>query len=189
MKLYIENMVCLCCKKTVIEMMRKMGIEYTTMELGEVNLVEPFSAEQRAILQKELQEYGLELMQDEDAILVEKIVCTIIEMIHEPEEVPNINFSVYLTENLTNDSHDYHYLSALFSKTKGITIEHFVILHKIERVKELIMYDRLSLTEISYKLQYSSVAHLSNQFKKITGLTPTFFKSLKNKKRQLLESI
>jgi YesN/AraC family two-component response regulator len=170
-------------------MLNEMNLAYTSIELGEVNLVNPITENQRAHLNKELNEYGLDLMEDKNAILVEKIVVTIIDMIHESEEVPNVNFSDYLIDHIKSDDHDYHYLSTLFSITKGITIEHFIILHKIERVKELIMYDRLSLTEISYKLQYSSVAHLSNQFKKITGLTPTFFKSMKNKKRQLLENV
>jgi YesN/AraC family two-component response regulator len=189
MKIYIENMVCLCCKKIVAQILTEMELVYTCLELGEVRLRKTITTEQITHLKNELHEYGLELMEDKNAILVERIVATINEMIHEPEEVPNVNFSDYLTQHLTNDDHNYHYLSALFSATKGVTIEHFIILNKIERVKELIMYDRLSLTEISYKLRYSSVAHLSNQFKKITGLTPTFFKGLKKKKRLVLKPI
>lgn len=186
MKLYIQNMVCLCCKMTVAAELTKMGLDYKNLELGEVQLLSAITDEQREQLGDVLNHYGLELMEDKRAILVEKIVAIIVKMIHETEEMPEINFSVYLTNEL---NHDYHSLSALFSKTKGITIEHFIILHKIERVKELIMYDELSLTEISYKMHYSSVAHLSNQFKKITGLTPTFFKNIKNKKRIPLEDI
>jgi AraC-like DNA-binding protein len=191
MELYIQNMVCLCCKKTIASLLNKMELTYTYLELGEVHLAKPVSAEQRAYLRKKLQEYGLNLLEDKASILVEKIVTAIIVMIHEIEEVPKVNFSDYITDYLNKDCDDYHYhyLSALFSKTKGITIERFVILHKIERVKELIMYDRLSLTEISYKLHYSSVAHLSNQFKKITGHTPTYYKKLENKKRCLLENV
>lgn len=186
MKLYIQNMVCLCCKMTVAAELSKMGLVYKGLELGEVSLLKPITKNQRLHLKTALHEYGLELMEDEKAILVEKIVAVIVKMIHASEEVPVVNFSVFLSEQLNQD---YNNLSILFSQTKGVTIEHFIILHKIERVKELIMYDNLSLTEISYRLHYSSVAHLSNQFKKVTGLTPTFFKNIKNKKRIPLENL
>jgi YesN/AraC family two-component response regulator len=186
MKLHIQNMVCLCCKMTVIAELEKMKLKYTSIELGEVSLVKPISKKKRQRLQLILHDYGLELMEDEKAILVEKIVTVIIHMIHSTDELPIVNFSVHLTNEL---NHDYRSLSELFSKTKGVTIEHYIIMHKIERVKELIMYDELSLKEISYKLDYSSVAHLSNQFKKVTGLTPTFFKQIRNKKRIPLEDL
>ncbi|AWV96778.1 helix-turn-helix domain-containing protein [Arcticibacterium luteifluviistationis] len=186
MKLYIQNMVCLCCKMTVAAELKKMGLAYSGLELGEVHLTNPITKKEKTLLKRTLHDYGLELMEDKKAILVEKIVALIISMIHDSEELPTMNFSVFLTNQLNQD---YHTLSTLFSQTKGVTIEHFIILHKIERVKELIMYDELSLTEISYKLDYSSVAHLSNQFKKVTGLTPTFFKNIKNKKRIPLESL
>ena len=165
--------------------LNNMGLHYTSLELGEVDLKESLSKNQRYLLKTTLQAYGLELMEDKNAILVEKVVAIIIKMIHDSEEMPSINFSSYLSKHLNQD---YQLLSALFSRTKGITIEHFIILHKVERIKELIMYDELSLTEISYKLQYSSVAHLSNQFKKVTGLTPTFFKGIKNKKRKAIDT-
>jgi AraC-like DNA-binding protein len=171
---------------TVASVLDQMKISYSNIELGEVELVDPISDSQVEEIKKVLHEYGLELMEDKKAILVEKIVAIIVNMIHESEDLPITNFSVYLTNQLNQD---YHTLSALFSKTKGVTIEHFIILHKIERVKELIMYDELSLTEISYKLHYSSVAHLSNQFKKVTGITPTYFKKIKNKKRKSLEDL
>lgn len=186
MKLYIQNMVCLCCKKTVAAELSNLNLTYSDLELGEVRLSKPILEAERSALKERLHEFGLELMDDQRAILVEKVVTIIVDMIHHSDEVPDTNFSVYLTNALNQD---YHYLSTLFSKTKGVTIEHFIILHKIERVKELIMYDELNLTEISYKLNYSSIAHLSNQFKKITGLTPTFFRSIKNKKRISIESI
>lgn len=186
MKLYIQNMVCLCCKMTVAAELDKINLRYKSLELGEVHLIAPISSKNRIHLRKILHEYGLELMEDKKSILVEKIVALIVKTIHTDEEVPHINFSVLLSNKLKQD---YHSLSVLFSTTKGITIEHFIILHKIERIKELIMYDELSLTEISYKLNYSSVQHLSNQFKKITGLTPTFFKNIKNKKRIPLENL
>ncbi|MFT6333502.1 MAG: YesN/AraC family two-component response regulator [Halioglobus sp.] len=179
-------MVCLCCVKVVQMELSKMGMLYTSLELGEVHLMKPITKKQRKKLKRNLHVYGLELMRGKKVILVEKIVRVIIDMIHQSGELPEINFSVYLTNKLNKD---YQALSTLFSKTKGVTIEHFIILHKIERVKELIMYDELSLTEISYKLHYSSVAHLSNQFKKVTGLTPTFFKNIKNKKRKHIENL
>jgi YesN/AraC family two-component response regulator len=163
-----------------------MGLEFTSLELGEVKLIKKITSEQRKELKNLLHEYGLELMEDEKAILVEKIVVIIIDMIHNADEIKPTNFSVYLTNKLNMD---YHYLSDLFSRTKGITIEHFIILHKVERIKELIIYDELTISEISYKLNYSSAAHLSNQFKKVTGLTPSFFKKLKNKKRIGIDAI
>jgi AraC-like DNA-binding protein len=125
-------------------------------------------------------------MDDKKAILIEKIKNVIIEMVHYSDEMPKTNFSDYLSKKL---EYDYTYLSNLFSETEATTIEHFIMLHKIERVKELIIYDELNLTEIAFKLHYSSVAHLSTQFKKITGLTPSFFKSLKDKKRNTLEDV
>lgn len=187
MKLYIQNMVCHCCKMTVAAQLRKMGLVHTHLELGEVHLLQPTKKKQRTHLKKELHKYGLELMEDKKAIMVEKIVLIIVNIIHSKEDdLPFLNFSTYLTNQLNQD---YHSLSALFSKTKGITIEHFIILHKVERIKELIMYDELTITEIAFKLHYSSPAHLSNQFKKVTGLTPTFFKNIKNKKRRQLEDL
>lgn len=165
---------------TVSAILDKMNLDYEGLELGEVRLLKDITDTQKLELKTVLHEYGLELMEDKKAILVEKIVTTIIDMIHSSDKVETENLSVYLANKLDLN---YNYLSELFSKTKGITIEHFVILHKVERIKELIMYDELSISEISYKMNYSSVAHLSNQFKKITGLTPSFFKQLKNKKR------
>jgi AraC-like DNA-binding protein len=126
-------------------------------------------------------------MYDKKTMLIEKIKNVIIEMVHYADEFPTANFSDYLSEKL---HHEYHYMAGLFSEFTGITIEHFIIAHKIEKVKELLLYDELNLTEISYKLQYSSVGHLSNQFKKVTGLTPSYFKKLKEyKKRIQLEDI
>jgi YesN/AraC family two-component response regulator len=163
-----------------------LGILYDYVELGEVKLKGIISEESREELSKVLKNAGLDLMEDKKAILVEKIKNIIIEMVHYSPELPEINFSVYLKERL---NHDYHTLSELFSNTKGITIEQFIILHKIERVKELIIYDELNLTEISYKMNYSSASHLSNQFKKITGLTPSYFKRIKRKERNSLDNI
>jgi YesN/AraC family two-component response regulator len=171
---------------TVASELKKMGLLYTKLELGEVHFVKPIKKKERKLLKKNLQEYGLKLMIDKKAILVEKIVAIIVKMIHKSDEMPEVSFSIFLTNELNED---YHYLSALFSKTKGITIEHFIILHKIERVKELITYDELSLTEIAYKMHYYSMAHLSNQFKKVTGFSPSFFKNLNVKKRIAIDKI
>ncbi len=132
------------------------------------------------------QKWGLELMDDKKSMLIEKIKNVIIESIHYSDEQLQINFSNYLSEKL---NYDYTYLANLFSEVEGTTIEHFIIGHKIERVKELIVYDELSLTEIAWKLHYSSIAHLSNQFKKITGLTPSYFKQLRQKRRTSLDNL
>ena len=186
MKLFIKNMVSLRCKMLVKAELEKMNIPYKVIELGEAELEEPISAKQHDELKAALLKAGLEVMDDKKAMLVEKIKNVIIEMVHYADELPVTNFSDYLSETL---NHNYTYLSNLFSEVKGITIEHYIIIHKIEKVKELIIYDELNLTEIAFKLNYSSVAHLSNQFKKITGLTPSFFKKLKNKRRSPLEDM
>jgi AraC-like DNA-binding protein len=179
-------MVSLRCKMLVKAELEKMHIPYKTVDLGEAELEVPISDKQRDELKAVLFKSGLELMDDKKAMLVEKIKNVIVEMVHYADELPETNFSDYLSEKL---NHNYTYLSNLFSEVKGITIEHFIIIHKIEKVKELIIYDELNLTEIAYKLNYSSVAHLSNQFRKITGLTPSFFKKLKDKRRSPLEDM
>jgi AraC-like DNA-binding protein len=166
--------------------LNKLGLHYTKVDLGEADIIEDITAEQRNQLKTALLKSGLELMDDKKAILIEKIKNVIIEMVHYAEELPKKNFSDYISEKL---NYDYTYLSNLFSEVTGITIEHYIIAHKIERIKELLLYDELNLTEISYRLNYSSVAHLSSQFKKVTGLTPTYFKQLKNKKRITLENV
>ena len=145
-----------------------------------------FSADQRKQLVTALHNSGLELMDDKRAVLIEKIKTVIIEMIHHTDELIKINFSDFLSAKL---NHDYTYLANLFSEVQGTTIEQFIISHKIERIKELIIYDELNITEIAWKLNYSSVAHLSNQFKKVTGLSPSHFKQLKVKRRSPLEDI
>lgn len=166
--------------------LEKLEITYAYIDLGEVLLLETLTEDRKQQLKAALHRSGLELMDDKNAVLIEKIKNIIVEMVHYSDEFPAINFSEFLSNKLQQN---YHSLSELFSKTKGITIEHFIILHKIERAKELIMYDELNLSEISYKLHYSSVAHLSNQFKKITGLTPSFFKKLQRKNRTNLENL
>ncbi|UEG50878.1 AraC family transcriptional regulator [Ferruginibacter lapsinanis] len=186
MKLFIKYMVSVRCKMMVKEQLKKLGLHFTKVELGEVEIMENITPEQREQLKVALNRSGLDLMDDKKAVLIEKIKNVIIEMIHYTDELPRTNFSDYLSEKL---NYDYTYLSNLFSETEAITIEHFIIIHKIEKVKELIIYDELNLTEIAWKLHYSSVAHLSHQFKKVTGLTPSYFKSLKKKKRSPLDNL
>jgi len=186
MKLYIKYMVCIRCKMVVKSELEKLGLHYSKVDLGEANIRGQITPEQREQLKTALMKSGLELMDDQKAILIEKIKAVIVEMVHYAEEVPKTNFSDYLSEKL---NYDYTYLANHFSETTGITIQNYIIAHKIERVKELLIYDELTLTEISYRLDYSSVAHLSNQFKKITGLTPTYFKQLKHKRRTTLNNV
>jgi YesN/AraC family two-component response regulator len=186
MKLYIKYMVSIRCKMMVKSELEKLGLHYGAVELGDVEVMENITEEQRRQLKIALLKSGLELMDDQRAMLIEKIKNVIVEMVHYTEMGPKTNFSNYLSEKL---DYDYTYLANLFSEVTGITIEHFIIAHKIERVKELLLYDELNLTEISYKLNYSSVAHLSNQFKKVTGLTPTYFKKLKHKRLLTLENV
>jgi len=180
MKLYIKNMVCIRCKMVVKEQLKKLSLHYIVVELGEVDIMENISPAQLAEFKVSLLKYGLELLDDKKSILIERIKKVIVELIHYADEPSKVNFSDYLSEKL---NHDYTYLANLFSEVVGINIEHYIIMHKIERVKELLVYDELSLTEISYKLHYSSVAHLSNQFKKITGLTPSYFKKSKENRQ------
>ena len=166
--------------------LEKLGLTCVSVDLGMVEIREEVSKEQLETFNKNLKKAGLELLDDKKNILVEKIKAVIIEMIHYSDEVPKVNDSDYISEKL---NYDYTYLSNTFSEVKGMTIQHYIILHKIERVKELLIYDELTLTEIAYKLHYSSVAHLSNQFKKVTGLTPTYFKELKDKRGRTLEDL
>jgi len=174
------------CKMTVKDELTKLGLHFVIVELGEVEIMETITAEQREELKTGLLASGLELMDDKRAVLVEKIKNAIIEMVHHSDENIKINFSDYLSEKL---DHNYTYLANLFSEVRGITIEQFMIAHKVEKIKELIIYDELNITEIAWKMNYSSVAHLSNQFKKVTGLSPSHFKQLKNKKRSPIEEI
>ncbi len=186
MKLYIKYMVSLRCKMMVKEELKKLGLHYVIVDLGMIEILEEITANQRERLKKNLLKSGLELLDDNKSILIEKIKNVITEMIHYSDEIPKVNYSDYISEKL---GYDYTYLANTFSEVKGITIQQFIIVHKIERVKEFLIYDELNLTEISFKMHYSSVAHLSNQFKKITGLTPTFYKQLKNKRKANLEDL
>jgi AraC-like DNA-binding protein len=179
-------MVSLRCKMIVKDELKKLGLHNAVVDLGTIELFEGITEKQTDQLRNSLLRSGLELLDDKKSILIEKIKNVIVEMIHYSDDLPAENFSDYISKKL---NYDYTYLSNVFSEVKGITIQHFIINHKIEKVKELLLYDELNLTEISYKLRYSSVAHLSNQFKKITGLSPSFYKKLKQKRNNNLENV
>jgi AraC-like DNA-binding protein len=185
MKLYIKYMVSLRCKLMVQAELTKIGLSARSVDLG-VAEVDSITDGQRAVLQANLMKSGLELLDDTRSILIERIKNVITEMIHYSDVIPTQNYSEYIAEKI---QYDYTYLSNMFSEVQGITIQQFIILNKIERVKELLLYDELNLTEISYKLHYSSVAHLSNQFKKITGLTPSYFRKMRKARISNLENI
>jgi len=186
LKIYIKYMVSTRCKMAVKAALKKLGLHFIVVDLGEVEIMETLSQEQRDLMIIELHKSGLELMDDKRAILIEKIKNAIIEMVHHSDEFIKTNFSEFISKKL---NHDYTYLANLFSEVQGTTIEQFIISHKIERIKELIIYDELNITEIAWKMNYSSVAHLSNQFKKVTGLSPSHFKLLKDKRRSPIEDI
>lgn len=174
------------CKMIVKEELTKLGLHFVIVDLGVVEILEDITELLREQLKVNLLRSGLELLDDKKTILIEKIKNIIIEMIHYTDETPRVNYSDYISQKL---NYDYTYLSNIFSEVKGITIQQFIIIHKIERAKELLLYDELNLSQIAYKLHYSSVAHLSNQFKKVTGLSPSFFKKLKHKRKGNLENL
>lgn len=179
-------MVSMRCKMLVKEELKKLGLHFILVDMGEVDIMEDIVNDKRELLRMALLKSGLELMDDKKAMLIEKIKNIVIDMIHHSDEAPKVNFSHFLSEKL---SYDYTYLANLFSEIQGVTIEQFIISHKIERVKELIIYDELSLTEIAWAMHYCSVSHLSNQFKKVTGLSPSHFKQMKDKRRKAIEDI
>lgn len=179
-------MVSLRCKIVVHQELEKLNILNAVVDLGLVEIPDNISVETRQMLKKNLLKTGLELLDDKRSILIEKIKNVVTEMIHHSEALPKENFSDYISEKL---GYDYTYLANTFSEVKGITLQHFIIINKVEKVKELLLYDELNLTEISYKLNYSSVAHLSTQFKKITGLAPSFYKQMKQKRLKNLEDL
>jgi len=186
MRIYIKYMVSLRCKMMVQEEIDKLGLQNAVVQLGTVDFPEIIDQEKLEVFRIRLSYLGLELLDDKKSILIEKIKNTITEMIHNAEEQPKENYSQYLSEKL---EYDYTYLSNVFSEVNGYTIQHFIILNKIEKIKELLLYNELNLTEIAYKLNYSSVGHLSYQFKKITGLAPSFYKQLKLKRKKNLEDL
>ncbi len=187
MMIYVKYMVSQRCKMMLRAELLKLGFSCRSLDLGRADTYEDLSAEQLSLLSVSLRKSGLEIIESKKAILIEKIKSIIIESIHYPDERIKVNFSSFLSEKL---NYNYTYLANLFSDVAGITIEHYIIANKIEKVKELLLYDELTLTEIAYMLHYTSVAHLSSQFKKHTGLTPTYFKGLKSYRMRLsLEDI
>lgn len=187
MTLYIKHMVSKSCVMMVKSEFDKLGVPYESVSLGIVSLSDNISASQRRLLNDTLEKLGFELCKDKKDILISKIKASIIEIVHFRDEPPKEKTSVYLSKLL---HHNYTYLSNLFSEEMGITIEQYVIAHKVERVKEFILNDEYSITQIASKMHYCSVAHLSYQFKKVTGLTPSQFKRLKlYRKRVKLDDI
>lgn len=186
MFIYIKYMVSLRCKMIVKQELEKLGLHYLNVDLGTIEIKENITDSEREQFRKNLKIYGLELLDNRRNIIIEKVKAVIIEMVHYSDDLPKVNYSTYISDKL---GYDYTYLANTFSEVKGMTIQQYIILNKIERVKELLMYDELNLTEISYKLHYSSVAHLSNQFKKVTGLTPTHFKKMKKKRLKHIEDL
>jgi AraC-like DNA-binding protein len=186
MVLHIKNMVCDRCKWVVKTELEKLGNPVMVVNLGEVELKNDIDPEQRELIREKLSAFGFELMNDKSSVLIEQVKTTIIQLVQDAEKLEKQNLSDYLSQTLHKD---YSTLSKLFSEVTGVTIEQYFILQKIERVKELIVYDEMSLTQIAYELGYSSVAHLSSQFKKVTGLTPSHFKGLKQKQRNSLDEL
>ena len=164
----------------------ELKIPYTTIELGFIEVNEKLSESVLEVFKKKLLSAGIEVLDDKKSILIEKIKNVVIEMVHYADEFPKVNFSNYLSEKL---GYDYTYLSNLFTEVKGTTIQEYIIMHKIEKAKELIMYNEMSIADIAYTLNYSSAAHFSTQFKKVTGLTPSFFKKLKKQREADLEDL
>ncbi|NQU85486.1 MAG: AraC family transcriptional regulator [Mariniphaga sp.] len=185
--LHIKNMVCNRCIKVVNEELTKLGITVKNIELGKVEVVNIPKNTSIEKISEVLKENGFELIDDRKSKIIDLIKTSIIKLVHHHNEKPEyINFSDFLSKEI---GYDYSYLSNLFSSVEGTTIEKYIINQRIERVKELLVYDELSLNEIAYEIGYSSVQHLSNQFKKITGLSPSHFKKIKNKKRKPLDKV
>ncbi|MBC7777067.1 MAG: helix-turn-helix transcriptional regulator [Phycisphaerae bacterium] len=186
MRIFIKYMVSTRCKLAVMEVFNKLDLHASMIDLGEFEVIEDLSCEQKMQLKTDLLNLGLELIEDRKEVLIEKVKDAIIEVIHHKDGIAKFKFSVYLSRKL---NYHYTYLANVFSALQGITIEQFIIAHKIERIKELIIYGECNMTEIAWKMNYSSVAHLSNQFKKSTGLSPSLFKQLRQQKRSPLEEI
>lgn len=186
MKLYVRNMACLSCKVVVTEALKELEIEPIKVELGEIEIREGLTDVEKQKLNNKIKKVGLELLENKQGAIIEKIRKVVVDYVYHTEEKLITNFSDYISKKL---NYSYTYLSNLFSEVEVSTIEQYVIAMKIERIKELIMFKDLTLTEISYKLHYSSVAHLSTQFKKVTGLTPTHFKALKKKRRIAIQNL
>lgn len=186
MKLYIKNMVCGRCEVAVKSELEKMELPIISIKLGEIELARELVEDEIEALAHNLKNLGFELLQDETSKTIEQIKNLIVDLVHHRNENIKINLSTYLSEDLRQD---YSTLSKLFSDIEGSTIEQYFIAHKIEKVKELLVYDELTLSEIAFQLNYSSIAHLSNQFKKVTGFTPTHFKKLEENSRKQIDSL
>jgi AraC-like DNA-binding protein len=186
MTIYIKNMVCNRCKMVVKGKLEELGLQPVSVELGEVELSEELSDDQKQQVHDALTEYGFELIDNRKSQLIEKIKTLVIDLVHQQNNELHINLSDYLSQQL---HHEYNYLSNLFSEVEGTSINQYYIAQKIERVKELLVYDELSLSEIAFQMNYSSTAHLSNQFKKVTGLTPSHFKNIRSVRRKPLDEV
>ena len=186
MKLHIRNMVCNRCKMVVQAELEKLGFNPLSVELGEVNLDKEITQEEKARIDDRLQQFGFALIDDKKSKLIEKIKTLIVDLVQQRNSELKTNLSDYLVGQLHQD---YSYLTNLFSEVEGTTIEKYYIAQRIEKVKELLVYDEMTLSEIAYQLNYSSVAHLSNQFKKVTGLTPSHFKQIRIEKRKPLDEV
>ena len=186
MVIYIKNMVCDRCKMAVKFELTKLGLKSTHIELGEIGIDGDLSADKKETLSKALKDIGFEILDNSKAKTIEKIKTEVIHLIHHSNNDVRVNYSKFIEEKLKRD---YNYLSNLFSEIEGTTIEKYIIHQKIERVKELLVYNQLSLSEIADQMGYSSVAYLSGQFKKVTGLTPSYFKSIKENKRKALDKV
>ncbi len=179
-------MVCSRCKMVVENALIKFGLHVANVELGEVILSEELNTSQKKQLNQILLSFGFELLEDKKSRMIEKIKNLIVELVHYSEEALKTNLSNYISDKL---NHNYHYLSNLFKEVEGTTIEQYIIAQKTERIKELLVYDELSISEIADKLNYSSISHLSKQFKKVTGFSPTCYKHLKERKRTPIEEL
>ena len=186
MRIYVKNMACESCKDFVKRTLEELDITAVKVDLGEIVTKEDVSDDDKKQLNSKIKKVGLELLEKKQGVLIEKIRKVMIDYVYKSDDKPNIKFSVLLSEEL---NHSYTYLANFFSEVEATTIEQFIIALKIERIKELIIFDEYSLSEIAYKMHYSSVAHLSAQFKKITGLTPSHFKKLKEKRRITIQNI
>lgn len=184
--LHLKNMVCQRCIRVVQDILQQVNALVTDVRLGKAMLEAPLSSQQKEVLTRLLEAEGFELLTDKSSQLIEQIKTLIIELVHYDKELPHINYSEYLSQQL---NHEYNYLSRLFSSVEGVTIEKYMIQQKVERIKELLIYDELKPTEIAYKLNYSSLQHMSNQFKKVTGLSPRAFKNLKHQDRKPLDEV
>lgn len=180
MKLYIKNMVCSRCKMVVKSELEKLGLHPISVDLGEVDIADELQGYKRQDIHAALQKFGFALLDDKKSVIIERVKNMIIDLVQNKNNHLKTNLSDYLSKEL---NHDYTYITNLFTQVEGTTIEQYFIAQKVERVKELLVYDELTLSEISYQLNYSSVSHLSKQFKKVTGLTPSHYKQLKEQKR------